>query len=121
MKEEWGFDGLSMTDWSGDWGNPVTMFQTATDIAMPSNLYMLSYLYRALNISKEENRGLTYQEAGGQFDEGKMLTREDMESCVADLLNTTMKLKVFADYYNLDYTAEHQTGEAFDVTRASVE
>ena len=120
MKDEWGFDGLSMTDWSGDWGNPVTMYQTATDIGMPSNLYMLSYLYRALNIAQDENRGLTYQEAGGKFDEGKMLTREDMEQCVANLLNTTMKLKIFADYYGLEYTADFETSEPFAVTRSEV-
>ena len=115
MKEEWGFDGLSMTDWSGDWGNPVTMLQTATDIAMPSNLYMLAYLNHALTVAQKEGRGLTYQEAGGKFDEGKMLTRDDLEKCAANLLNTTMQLQVFADYYDLDYTPDYSTGTQFEV------
>ena len=115
MKEEWGFDGLSMTDWSGDWGNPVTMLQTATDLAMPSNLYMLAYLNHALTVAQKEGRGLTYQEAGGKFDEGKMLTRDDLEKCAANLLNTTMQLQVFADYYDLDYMPDYITGTQFEV------
>ena len=102
-KEEWGFEGISMTDWSGDWGNAVAMFQTATDPGMPSNIYMLTYIYTALNIAKTEGRGLSYQEAGGSFDIGRMLTREDLETIVQNTLNTTMKMKVFADYYGLDY------------------
>ena len=102
-KEEWGFEGISMTDWSGDWGNAVAMFQTATDLGMPSNIYMLTYIYTALNIAKTEGRGLSYQEAGGSFDIGRMLTREDLETIVQNTLNTTMKMKVFADYYGLDY------------------
>lgn len=102
-KEEWGFDGISMTDWSGDWGNAVTMFQTATDLGMPSNIYMLTYIYTALNIAQEEGRGLSYQEAGGNFDIGKTLTRDDLEAVVKNILNTTMKMKVFADYYGLNY------------------
>ena len=115
LKDEWGFDGLSMTDWSGDWGNPVTMLQSATDIAMPSNLYMLSYLHNALTITQEEGRGLTYQEAGGKFDEGKMFTREDLEACVTNLLNATMQLKGFADYYGLDYTPSYNVSSQFEV------
>lgn len=102
-KEEWGFDGISMTDWSGDWGNAVTMFQTATDLGMPSNIYMLTYIYTALNIAQEEGRGLSYQEAGGNFDIGKTLTRDDLEAVVKNILNTTMRMKVFADYYGLNY------------------
>ncbi len=121
LKEEWGFDGLSMTDWSGDWGNPVTMYQTATDIGMPANLYMLSYLYNALTISQEEGRGLTYQEAGGQFDVDKMLTREDIEACVTNLLNTTMQMRVFADYYGMEYTPEYEVSDPFTVTLAKAE
>lgn len=118
-KEEWGFDGVSMTDWSGDWGNPVTMFQTATDLGMPANLYMLAYIYNALTISQEEGRGLSYREAGGDFDVGKMLTREDLKAAAANTLNTTMELRVFADYYGLDYDAinDYTTTSQFEVTK----
>ncbi len=122
-KEEWGFNGISMTDWSGDWGNAVAMFQTATDLGMPSNIYMLTYLYTALTISQEEGRGLSYQEAGGNFDIGRMLTREDLETIVQNTLNTTMRMKVFADYYGLDYSeiSDYQATSQFDVTLGEIE
>ena len=112
-----------MTDWSGDWGNAVAMFQTATDLGMPSNIYMLTYLYTALTISQEEGRGLSYQEAGGNFDIGRMLTREDLETIVQNTLNTTMRMKVFADYYGLDYSeiSDYQATSQFDVTLGEIE
>lgn len=122
-REEWGFNGISMTDWSGDWGNAVTMFQTATDLGMPSNIYMLTYIYTALKISEEEDRGLTYQEAGGNFDIGKQLTREDLEEIVKNTLNTTMRMKVFADYYGLDYSeiSDYEGTSQFQTELGSVQ
>ncbi|MBQ8975316.1 MAG: hypothetical protein IJ072_06305, partial [Oscillospiraceae bacterium] len=101
LRDEWGFTGLSMTDWSGDWGNVIAdLSSRATDICMPANNGMLTYLYTSLLIAQNENRGLTYQEAGGKFDVGKMITTDILKEAAASQLNTLMNMRAFYNYYS---------------------
>ena len=113
---EYGFDGISMTDWSGDWGNVLYDLHNGTEMLMPSNVYMLSYLYDALLISENEGRGLSYREAGGDFDVGLTIDRDTLEMRVANILNTEMRMRVFFDYYGLEYTPEALPENQFETT-----
>ncbi len=114
---EYGFDGISMTDWSGDWGNVLYDLTNGTEMLMPSNVYMLAYLYNALLIS-DGGRGLSYREAGGDFDVGMTIDRETLRLRVANILNTEMRMRVFFDYYGLEYTPEALPEAEFQVSIA---
>jgi beta-glucosidase len=98
LRDEWGWNGLLMTDWEGHGGEDVSALTGGTNLLMPGFDGSLSNIYRAY---------LDTQEVGGAVfaandDLGKAITIEDLKADAERVLTCLMKTKVFYDYYGIE-------------------
>jgi beta-glucosidase len=98
LRDEWGWNGLLMTDWEGHGGEDVSALTGGTNLLMPGFDGSLSNIYRAY---------LDTQEVGGAVfaandDLGKAITIEDLKADAERGLTCLMKTKVFYDYYGIE-------------------
>ncbi len=98
LREEWGWDGLLMTDWEGHGAEDVSALTQGTNLLMPGFDGSVNNIYRAY---------LDTLESGGaeftvEADLGKAITEEDLRANAEILLNCLMKTNAFYDYYGIE-------------------
>lgn len=78
LREEWGFDGIVVTDWEGDAGWPVECLQAGNDVLMPGFPGMVDYMYKKI--------------------QDGTLSRETLEDCAGRLLKVVMNSAAMERY-----------------------
>ena len=98
LRDEWGWDGVLMTDWEGHDGDDVLALTGGTNLLMPGFDGTMSNIYRAYLDTLEEG-GATF---ASLRDMGQAITLDDLTADAANVLNCLMKTKAFYDYYGLE-------------------
>lgn len=116
LRNEYGWDGVVMTDWEGDGAVPVECLNGGTNLLMPSAIGEVNYLYRAYNESELYGEIITHEE-------GKNLSRDILEESFIYLMKLVMKTDSFAEYYGIDQIIEDTSALPIymDCTRSEIE
>ena len=104
LREEWGFDGIVMTDW----------WAAGSDEDGPGSLQYTAVQARAQNDLNMVNADSLTNSNGDDFEEGLrsgVASRADYERCAANICRTLMRLPVF----------KHFLGEEDEIDRALAE
>ena len=80
LREEWGFDGIVVTDWEGDTGLAVECLQAGNDVLMPGFPGMVDWVYKKVQDGS--------------------LSRETLEDCAGRLLKIVMNSAAMERYLN---------------------
>ncbi len=98
LRDEWGWDGLLMTDWEGHNGEDVSALTQGTNLLMPGFDGSMNNVYRAY-LDTLESGGASF---ASPVDVGKPITLEDLKADAGLVLNCLMKTKVFYEYYGIE-------------------
>lgn len=120
LKDEWGFTGAIMIDWEGDFGNTVGTILAGNNGLFPAQKGMTSYLWQAWTVS-EAGGALTKTTAATKEEIGLALTRESLENAAEGMLNVMLRLKGFADDWQIAYSNPYQTPAAwFEAVKSEI-
>jgi len=82
LRNEWGFDGLVVTDWEGDGPNALAALKAGNNLFMPGFTGQIKHLLKGLD--------------------DKTISRDDLEQAAIPLLKRIMHTNAFANYYKLE-------------------
>ncbi len=114
LREEFGWEGLIMTDWEGDGGYDAEAITNGCNLMMPGFKAEINSLYSAAAQTALYDRleVTSFKDDNGytdvRYNEGQTLTREDLEDSVWYILNCVLKTQTYANYignenYNPNY------------------